>query len=77
MPSGWLVLLFEHATQGPTQADSQQTPSAQNRLAHSPAAAHAAPLAFAGVHEPDEQMLPLAQSPLAAHVVLHAVVSQA
>jgi hypothetical protein len=77
MPSGWLVLLLAHATQGPTHADSQQKPSTQNRLAHSPDTAHAAPVAFAGTHAPAEQMWPLAQSPLTAHVVLHAVASQA
>jgi hypothetical protein len=77
MPLGWLVLLLAHATQVPTQADSQQKPSTQNRLAHSPAPAHAAPVAFAATHEPDEQMLPLAQSLLETHVVLHAAVSQA
>ncbi len=77
MPLGWLVLLFAHATQGPTHADSQQKPSTQNRLAHSPDPAHAAPLAFAGTHEPDEQRLPLEQSPLTVHVVLHVVASQA
>jgi len=77
MPSGWLVLLIAHATQAPTHADSQHTPSMQNRLAHSPAAAHAAPFAFAATHEPDEQMLPSAQSLLDAHVVLHAVAPQA
>jgi hypothetical protein len=77
MPSGWVVLLFAHATHGPTQADSQQTPSAQNRLAHSPAAAHAAPVVLPGTHAPDEQKFPLAQSPLTEHVVLQAVASQA
>jgi hypothetical protein len=76
MPSGWVVLLIAHATQAPTHADSQHTPSMQNRLAHSPAAAHAAPFAFAAMHEPDAQMLPIAQSLLDAHVVLHAVASQ-
>jgi len=77
MPLGWLVLLFEHATQGPTHADSQQKPSTQNRLAHSPDPVHAVPVAFAATHEPDEQMLPLEQSLLDVHVVLHAAVSQA
>ena len=47
-PSGWPVLAFEHAVHPAVHVDSQQTPSTQLALAHSPAAAQVAPPAFNG-----------------------------
>jgi len=60
----------------PPQADSQQTPSTQKPLAHSPDPPHAAPFTFTETHWVPMQKLPVAQSALEAHVVLQAVVPQ-
>jgi hypothetical protein len=62
-----------HARHEPVQADSQQTPSTQKPLAHSPAAPQAAPNPCAPVHDVPEQKLLDAQSALDAHDVLHDV----
>jgi len=47
-PSGWPVFAFEQALQPPAHVDSQQTPSTQLPVAHSPAAPHGAPPGLSG-----------------------------
>jgi hypothetical protein len=49
-PSAWVVLAPEQAMQPPPHAASQQTPSMQKPLAHSPAPPQAAPCTFSVTH---------------------------
>jgi len=76
-PLLWPVLALLHAKQVPAQADSQQTPSTQKLLVHSPATPQLAPSAFRPTHEVPAQKLPVEQSLLEAHVLLHDVAPHA
>jgi hypothetical protein len=60
-----------HASHVPVHALSQQTPSAQCPLAHSPSRPHA-PLVFVDTHVPAEQYAEAVQSPSPAQLVRHA-----
>ena len=71
-----VVFALLHATHEPAQSDSQQTPSTQKPLAHSPAPPQLAPNPCTAIHDVPEQKLPDAQSAPDAHVVLHDVAPQ-
>jgi hypothetical protein len=47
-----------HAKHEPVQSDSQQTPSTQKPLAHSPASPQLVPNTFTAVHDVPAQKLP-------------------
>jgi hypothetical protein len=54
-PLAWPVLAFAHAMHVPAQPLSQQKPSMQLPLVHSPAPPHMAPFAFCGTQAPAAQ----------------------
>ena len=66
----------EQALQVPTQAESQQTPSTQNALAHSCAPMHAAPPVFLGMQAPAAQNCPGAHCASMVHMFAHAAPMQ-
>ena len=71
---GWLGRLQEkHPV---VQLVLQQTPSAQMPLLHSTPVAQAVPFGLRFVHDPDWQLNPVAQSPLAVQVVRQAPAEQ-
>src|SRR5262245_39063423 len=70
------VLALAQAMQAAPHADSQQKPSMQLPLTHSPAAPQAAPFAFCATQVPAAQKLPDVQSALDPHDVLHDVAPQ-
>ncbi|MBK7395276.1 MAG: hypothetical protein IPJ34_02965 [Myxococcales bacterium] len=65
-----------HASQAPPHAASQQTPSTQWALAHSPLAEHPAPLVFLAAHTVPAQYALATQSALLAHVVAQPLLVQ-
>jgi hypothetical protein len=65
-----------HASHCPSQARSQQTPSTQSPVPHSPAAPQTCPGLRLGTHAPEEQKSPSEQSLSWEQVARHAVAPQ-